>query len=253
MAKELDGKFIERATEILSFNIKGEDMSSLKYKREIQFLYSTIVFKGFNPGSTIPSLNITKINSAIEKLKTINRAGFDALYDFQPKGIGPGETLIYFLVSNAHLGGGTSAGVDAKIGGTNYEIKGAKLSGDQKYMTGFKLGGTVRVSEEVNEALSIKEALGLETKGKGQQEINASQIELIKQEEPKTWKQIEDSFKEKAYRYLSTNEVIFFNNNRSNGKLTKTAGGIIVSKKVKKTEISIETLTQGQFKPRVKV
>lgn len=251
---DLDSEFIARATKVRSFNIKGADLESTKYKAEIQHLYATYQFPDFDLEKTIKGMNVGKINKLIDQLKTIDRGNFDALYDYQPKGVGPGEALLYFLIDDAVLGGGTSAGVDVKIGGSNYEVKGANLSADKRSVYGFKLGGTVDVTNMVNKAVQYKEELGFTTAGKGKNEVNKTQMAAIKKKYPREWAKIEKEYADKAHRYFGNTPVIFFNNNRSGGgKLTKAAGNIITVKTVRKNDIEIDTITQGTIKPRVKI
>jgi len=253
----LNNEFIARATKVVSFNLKAEDFV-LKNKAEIQHLYATYIFKGFDlnrytVNGSLSSANVSKINTAIDRLKTIDRYAFDSLYDFQPKGVGPGEALLYFLHNEVTLGGGTSAGVDAKIGGSSYEIKGVQLTGDGREMYGFRLGGTVDVSKEVNELLKYSRLLGHVTKGYGKAEVNATQLKEIRSAYSKEYKSIIDSYSKKAYTYLAKNPVIYFKNNRSAGKLTRDSGGIITVKKPLQRDVTINVVTQGGITPRVLV
>lgn len=250
---ELDADFIQRATQVTSFNIRGSDFESLKYKNEIQHLYATYMFKGFDLSKTIQGMDVKKVNTLIDHLKTIDRVAFNNLYDFQPKGVGPGECLLYFLIDDAVLGGGTSAGVDMKIGSKFFEVKGAQLSGDKKFVTGFKLGGTVDLTDMVNKAVQMKESLGFTTAGKGKNEVNKTQIDEIKKKYPKEWKEIEKEYATKAYKYFGNIPVIFFNNNRTGAKLTTAAGYVIKADPVKKDDIMIDVITQGTIKPKIKV
>ena len=252
--KDLDAEFIARATKITSFNLRGADFESLAHKAEIQHIIHTHWFPKFRLGDTMKGLNMGKLNSAIDTLKKIDRFYFDKLYDWQPKGVGPGEVLLYFLIDDAVLGGGSSAGVDVKIGGKNYEVKAANLTGDKKAVYGFRLGGTVNVSQEVRKAIQMKEELGFTTKGKGQGEVNKTQIEAIKKKYPKEWESIRKSYVDKAYKYFAGQNVIFFNNNRgTGGKLTTAAGNIAAVKTVSKNDIEIDVITQNSIKPRVKI
>ena len=102
--------------------------------------------------------------------------------------------------------------------------------------------------------VKLKKQLGFETKGKGQNEVNKTQLAAIQQKFPRDYKRAVDSYVTKAYRYLSANPVIFFNNNRSTGgRLTGAAGNLIAVKNVKKTDVMIDVVTQGGIKPKVKL
>lgn len=253
LISNLDADFIQRATRVTSFNLRGEDLSTLKYKAEIQHLYATYVFKGFDLSKTLKSFDANKLNGLINELKNINRQGFNDLFDFQPKGVGPGEALLYFLIDNAKLGGGTSAGMDIFVGGKPYEVKGANITADKKFAYGFKLGGTVDLTEAVNTAVTFKEKLGFSTAGKGKNEVNKEQIDAIRKEHPKEWKKIEAEYAKKALAYFGNIPIVFFNNNRSGAKLTQAAGGIATAKVVKLADIQIERITQGTIKPIIRL
>ncbi len=55
---ELDADFIARATQVTSFNIRGADFESLKYKNEIQHLSAPYMLKGFALSKTITSKDL---------------------------------------------------------------------------------------------------------------------------------------------------------------------------------------------------
>ena len=48
--------------------------------------------------------------------------GFSSIYKYNIKGVGPGEVMLYFLLNNGHLGGGSSAGVDIVDAAGSFEV-----------------------------------------------------------------------------------------------------------------------------------
>ena len=44
----LNPDFLKRAQKVTSFNLRGSDFESLKYKAEIQYLFRTFFFPKFN-------------------------------------------------------------------------------------------------------------------------------------------------------------------------------------------------------------
>jgi len=252
---KLDVEFMQKAEKVTSFNIPASDFTHLKFKNEIQFLFKKHFFPKFDLKETLSgqAINAREVNRLIDKLKAYDFNAFNGLHFYNLKGVGPGEATLFFLYDHAHLGGGTSAGVDLVCGPNKYEIKAAKLDKDGKFVSGFKLGGTVPLGDLVDEAVSYKNAMGFQTAGKGQSEVNKTQMEAIKKEYPKQWERIEKEYAKRAYQYFENDNVIFMNNNNSNGRLTRAAGGIITVKRVKQSDIGLDVITQGTMKPKVKV
>ena len=95
--------------------------------------------------------------------------------------------------------------------------------------------------------------MGFTTLGKGQSEVNKTQMEAIAKEYPKQWKRITEEYAKRAFGYFENDNVIFMNNNNSNGRLTRAAGGVITVKRVKQADIGLDVITQGTMKPKVRV
>ena len=252
---KLDTEFIRKAEKVTSFNIAAADFTHLKFKNEIQHLFQKHFFPGFDLSTASDSTSITArdANRLIDKLRTMDFSAFNNLHFYNLKGVGPGEATLFFLYNKAHLGGGTSAGVDLVCGSNKYEIKAAKLDKDGQFVSGFKLGGTVPLGDLVDEAVSYKNAMGFTTAGKGQSEVNKTQMEAIAKEYPKQWERITKEYAKRAFQYFENDNVIFMNNNNSNGRLTRAAGGVITVKRVKQADIGLDVITQGTMKPKVTV
>ncbi len=251
---DLDVDFLNRAQKVTSFNLQTADLESLKYKSEIQHLFHRHFFPKFDLGKTISGdIKMNSANKIIKQLKSIDKAAFNKLHFYNLKGVGPGEATLFFICDKAVLGGGASAGVDVIIAGNKYEVKAAQYSKATNTVYGFKLGGTVPLGDMVTKATALKNKLGMVTKGKGQNEVNKSQIEAIRKKFPREWKAIEAQYGRVAYKYFGTTPVIFMNNNGSGGRLTSDGGEIIAIKKIKQSDIQIDVITQGTIKPRVKI
>lgn len=261
---DLDVNFLNRAQRVTSFNLKTSDFESLQYKAEIQHLFQRHFFPKFDLNLTMKGQpNVRKLNAAIEKLKKESFINYNRLHFYNLKGVGPGEATLYFLLDDAHLGGGGSAGVDLVCAGQKYEIKASLLSKDGT-VSGFKLGGTAPVGNLVSKLVEYKKQLGFTTKGKGENEVNGTQMAAIKKSFPREYAKLEAEYGRIAGRYFGNVPVIFINNNSSNKvdpedtaektrQLSSAAGGVIAIKKVTAKDIKMQVATQGTLKPMVKI
>lgn len=242
MDKQLDREFIDRALHVTSFNLTAKDFESTKYKKEIQFLFGTHFFPKFDMTYTVDKVDKVQLNAAIKKLKSESAAKFSALHSYNLKGIGPGEATLYFLINNARLGGGGSAGLDLVVGSNGYEVKAVTVTSDG-YASNFKLGGTFDTSDIINQIRELKKKVG----GTGA-EVNQSEIKVIKSKFPKEYAAIEKKYIETAYEsYFKHHPIIFIYNTGPN------LGLIAAVKTVKKEDIQLERVTSGVIKPRVKL
>jgi len=260
---ELDMNFLNRAQKVTSFNLKPQDFQSTKYKAEIQHLFGRTFFPNFDLSQTIKGQpDVRKLNTLIEQLKKESFRNYNRLHFYNLKGVGPGEATLYFLMDDADLGGGGSAGVDLVVGGSKYEVKACLVSRDGS-LSGFKLGGTAPVGPIVTKLVEYKEQLGFKTAGKGQNEVNSSQMAAIQKKFPREYAKLEADYGRIAGRYFGSVPVIFINNNASNKVdpedtaektrlLTSTAGNIVAISKVEPKHIKMQVATQGTLKPMIK-
>tara|TARA_B100000085_G_scaffold73866_1_gene66357 strand:+ start:168 stop:1010 length:843 start_codon:yes stop_codon:yes gene_type:complete len=260
---DLDMNFLNRAQKVTSFNLKTTDFESTKYKAEIQHLFSRTFFPNFDLSQTIKGPpTIRQLNKLIDQLKKESMRNYNRLHFYNLKGVGPGEATLYFLMDDAHLGGGGSAGVDLVVGGSKYEVKACLVSQDGS-LSGFKLGGTAPVGPIVTKLVEYKEQLGFKTAGKGQNEVNGSQMAAIQKKYPREYAKLEADYGRIAGRYFGNIPVIFINNNSSNKVdpedsaektrlLTGTAGNIVAISKVLPKHIKMQVATQGTLKPKIK-
>src|SRR5210317_953527 len=242
MVDELDRNFIKRAMKVTSFNLSTKDFESLTNKKEIQYLFGTHFFPKFDFKFTLNDVNMSKLNKAIEMLKSENRANFESLHKYNLKGVGPGEATLYFLINNGKLGGGSSAGVDLVVNGKGYEVKAVSVSSD-RYASNFKLGATFSTSNLISELQALKKQTGM-----ARSEVNGTDIKNIQRKIPGAFEKIEKKYQEVAYNnYFKNHEIIFIYNT---GPKT---GSIASIKKVQKSDIQLERVTSGVIKPRVKL
>ena len=273
--KRLDKKFLKRATSVKNFDLRASDFQTLKYKKEIQHLYATYWFRGdpegipaFDLSKTQKGFNMDALNKQIGWLKKNNRKYFNMLYSQTPKGVGPGELLFYFLIDDAVVGGGASAGADViLVGGKEYELKASQVSGDGKSVYHFKLGGTQDLSKIQAQAKKLfddakkRGIKGLETKGKGELELGPGKINILRKEYPKEWSKIEKDYAIVASKYFGKQNIVFLKNNNETvadveGNKRKMPVGTIAAVKmggVKASDISIDSFTSGTVKPRVNI
>ena len=260
---DLDVDFLNRAQRVTSFNLRTSDFESTQYKGEIQHLFHRTFFPNFNLANTLKGQpTVAKLNRLIGQLKRESFINYNRLHFYNLKGVGPGEATLYFLLDDAHLGGGGSAGVDLVVSGTNYEVKACLVSRDGA-LSGFKLGGTAPVGNLVSELVKYKKELGLKTQGKGENEVSISQMAAIKNAYPSQYAKMEAEYGRIAGRYFGDVPVIFMNNNSSNKidpedtaqktrQLSTTAGGVVAIRRVRSSHIKMQVASQGTLKPVIK-
>lgn len=243
MAK-LNLDFIKRAEQVTSFNINAADFQTLDHKKELQHLFNKHFFPNFDLSKTIKSVDQSQLNKLIVLLKSEDSAMFAKLHAYNLKGVGPGEATLFFLIDTARLGGGSSAGVDLLVGGTNYEVKAVKVSAD-RVASDFKLGGTVPLADIMTDLNKLRESLKL---GGSRTEISGSITETMRTKDPKRFDDIEKKYAALAYEYFKAHEVIFINNGSGSN-----LGRIEAVKKISKKDIMIERVTSGTVKPKVQL
>ena len=238
----LDMDFIRRAEKVTAFNIVTKDFETLKFKKEIQYLINKNWFPEFDLKNTMNGVSKDRLNTIIQSLRGSNKSNFLKLHKYPLKGIGPGEATLFFLIDDAKLGGGGSAGVDLIVGSNKYEIKAVDITSDG-YATNFKLGATFSTADIIRELQDLKKQTG----GAGS-EVNKSELEAIRKKFPGDLARIEKDYIDRSYNnYFKNHDIIFIRN--STGKI----GDIEAIKKVEKKEISLERVTSGVIKPKVKI
>ena len=69
---DLDSEFLKKAMKLTNFNLSPTDFQSLKYKKEIQFLFRTHFFPDFDLDDCLDQVDINKLNNIVAKLKKID-------------------------------------------------------------------------------------------------------------------------------------------------------------------------------------
>jgi hypothetical protein len=243
---DLDLEFLRRAERVTSFNISTKDFETLSYKKEIQHLINKHFFPKFDLSKTFSNVDKNRLNKIISELKAEDFRMFSRLHNYNLKGVGPGEATLFFLIDNAHLGGGSSAGVDLVVGSKKYEVKAVQVN-RQNVASDFKLGGTVNLSDIMQDMIKLSSESGVSS---SRTEIKKTSIEKLRNDPKyrKKFEEIERKYQERAYQYFKDHEVIFINNSK-----TKKMGDIESIKKVKREDIMIERLTSGTIKPMVQL
>lgn len=248
----MDLSFIKRAEVITAFNITGNDFQSEKYKAEIQYLFKKHFFPEFDLTKTAKTLDEAKVNSLVRELRQKYKQSFLRLLKYTPKGVGPGEVMMYFLVDDLTLGGGASAGLDLGSGGKGYEMKACNLTQDG-FFQDFKIGGTVDITKPLAAAVAIKREM-LEEKVKGLRgkptEIAKGDMAVIKSSNWSTrWEaEVEKPYKATVYNdYFKTHPVVFAINSTP-----KAMQGQIFVREIRKDSIEIHQVTSGTIKPKIR-
>lgn len=247
MAAELDlnFEFIRKAEKVVSFNLVERDFMSTKYKKEIRYLYIKNFFPNFDTTLFTKQVNIDKLNKAIDALKREDLNKFRDLVGFTPRGIGPGEVMLYLLIDDAYLGGSSSAGVDIMVGTQKFEVKAAEIS-KNKTAYNFKLGGTVPLADIIVKLNDLGDKFNFDV---SRTTITGTTLDRMRAQIGAEYDKIENLYKEVAYNnYFKDHEVIFINNNNSS-----QFGRVEAIKQVQKADITIERVTSGTIKPRVKL
>lgn len=241
---ELDMEFIRRAMKVTSFNLAAKDFESIKHKKEIQHLFHLNFFPKFNMDLLLDRVDAKRMNTVIDRLRKENASNFENLYKYNIKGVGPGEVMLYFILNNSHLGGGSSAGLDLVVGSKGYEVKAVDYS-PQGYVNNFKVGGTFSLAEIIRGVQDLKKSSGLG----GGSEVNSGHLKEIEKKFPDEIKRYYEMYADVTYKnYFKNHEIIFLSNKRGGGY---QLGDVIAVKQVRKEDIQFERITSGTIKPRI--
>ena len=241
---QMDLKYLNKAEKVTSFNLETRDLITVNpaRKNEIRYLFLRYFFPNLKANVFIPGNTITKndFNSSVARLKTADRMMFDKMHNYKSglSGIGPGEVTMFFIYDNAYLGGGSSKGVDVKLGSKGYEVKAIEVD-SQNRAYGFFTGSAIDLSEYFAEMLKVAKSLNEPGSMQG------IPLKKIRDKAPEQYKRIEEAYADYIYKeYFKGHEIVFINNNDG------TIAGV---KEVKPKDIGIESMTQSRIKPRVQL
>lgn len=255
---DLDGDFVKKALKLKAFSITSKDIKSLKYKKEIQFVVRTTWFPSLDLGATISSTKFDKNehNKLLNKLKSIDKNNTANLIHYQMAGIGPGEFMFYFMYDNVTIGGGSSKGVDLKIGNNSAELKSIKIAGSRSkfvpagWISGFFMGGAVDTSALANKIHKEMQVQGIPKGGSGTGlEYAGSAMAELKRKAPAKYAAFEREFGQLAKTYFAKETVVFINNTSTQS----TYGEILHVGPVDPKNVKMEVITQSKIKPMVKI
>jgi len=241
----LDIKFLRSVISFPEPKIPFSYFQSLDKKKEIQFLFKMGMFPGIDHNTlamkSLSNSNLNSINAEILKLKESNK--FSSLYNYSTKtggGIGPGEVLLYYLLDNAYLAGTNTSG-DVILGGKGYEVKGTKLSRENKYY-GIQIGGTLKSNVEAKFISDVKKLYTKTYNRKAPDTLSATALRKLKSEASKDYEKIRKKFAQGAYEgYFSSHPIICVNNNKG-----KQKGTILSVKSFPVSEIDVyRTMDRG--------
>ena len=257
----LDLDFIKNASTSNTFKLDAKDFQSLKYKNEIRFLISKRWFPDLQMSDLfLSAIDLNSLNAALNTIHSANKSGFLELLQEEPKGMGPGEVLLYFLLDNAHLGGAKSKGVDLIDNGTEYEIKAAKRNATTGTLYNFKLGAVKGISKIASKIMDLKEELLKfypdmdEGEDTGVKKIHLEGfksnkfLKHIKNTKLEGWDALLIEFQKAAYQGYFKNHPIIFVGSKTASK--DEIGRIYNILDVQQKQIGM-SVTSGTIKPRV--
>lgn len=258
----LDLEYINDKSVSNAFKLEAKDLQSTQYKNEIRFLIARRYFPGLNISDiTISKItNAENLNNSLNALYNNNPNGFTELLTREISGLGPGEILLYFVLDNAVVGGGSSAGIDIIDNGSPYEVKAVNRTSDGK-LHNFKLGGTVDISSVQSKIMKLKaELLKFDQKIKEGEKtgINSDHIKGFEdrkfQKHAKglgldSWQDLQKEFQEIAYNGYFKNHPIIFIGSKSASK--SDLGRVYDIIQVTKNQVGMHQVTSSTIKPFV--
>ena len=152
------------------FSFSTSDFNEInknKYKATIRTIFYETWFPGINIKDARHkpySITVDSLNKCIKAFKAVdNSRKFDLLFDYTLKGLGAGEVLLYLIIDESYIMGGSSAAVDLTARGIEFEIKSAMFNQGSKFYYDFTFGGTI-IDDTIKDALF---ELGKNTEGSG--------------------------------------------------------------------------------------
>lgn len=236
---EQEKKYKEHILGIRKLNIpKGDFIKTNNYA--IQQLYCDYYFKNIKQSELIASgIKEYKLNSLITKIK--QSGNFNDIFDYTPSGIGPGEVMLYFLISNSELGGQRKRG-DLKVGNVTYEIKVPEISSGNKFARDVRIaggGGTESMQSVLGMLLALRKRLNLDN-------LEASKIDMMRTKAHSEFLEIEKIFAEGVEDYFKGKKVIILNGNETNrGMVVK------IFDRVTRDKVTLYRYTGNEFKANI--
>lgn len=188
---------------------------------------------------TVIGVNKEKINRVISALKKINPAGYEKLYNYKLLGGGKGEIVLYFIINDSCLRGGSQYNYDLLVNQKKYEIKDARISAG-RIASEFRASEAIVVDDLITELYKLKDDVGTNnTEG-----VGIEMIKKISRERPQLFRIVEEEYQKRAYVYFKEHKIIFLNIANKN---------IEAIENVERNEIMIDRVTLGKLKPKIKL
>lgn len=247
----MDQDFLARAQRVTSFNLTSADFESLTYKREIQSLFVKYYFPRFDLSHTLDTLDVQQFNAVVDRLRSESPEMLQALLKYPLKAKGPGEVLMFFIINPAYLAGLFSPGMDVRIDPDQYEVKAATIS--RGHATNFKLGSAVPLASLMSDIAHLYEHVNSHWPGtlpddQTETEICGSAINALRRAAPDDFACIEAAYAKASYDYyFKAHPVVVIHNTG------KRCGHIEKVGYVAQEDITIERLTNGTLKPRIRL
>lgn len=234
-----------------SFQTSDFNLTNLKYKDTIRSIFFDNWFPKIDKkGAIVDKVSMASLNRSIQLYKKANPQKFDLLYNYDLRGLGPGEVLLYLIVNDSHLGGGSSAASDLIIGSSTYEIKSSKRNVGGGFYHDFRFGKTIDDDAIKGELL----ALGKKSNLINQNITNSSSLAIpgtkMKEIADKNKEEFEDI--EKRYcsivkKYLGNTSLVVFDRNDGLIKFSEKGNSF------KENDVGIYRIATGTIEPLIRV
>jgi hypothetical protein len=254
--EDLNKDFLSKAKRSSGFSLQESDFKTDKHKKEIQYLISTEWFET-DALDFLPSFDMDSMNAFRKTLIEKNAQRYFDLYRFKVGGMGPAEALLYFSIDDSTMGGGESAGVDLRSGGSTYEVKAVVYRAYDKSVGNFRTGGTVK-GKAMDDIRNEITTLALKIDPKADPDggaITGTTIKDIINKQKMEWDAVEKKYAELVYNeYFSKELFIFINNDvQKGGRPGPKLGEILFSGSVTKDMIKISHITEGVIRPMIMI
>lgn len=244
------------------FSFLTSDFSSTnvdRYKETIRAIFYDNWFPKINKkNATINSsrINMDSLNNCIEAFRSGQDPGkFNLLYDYTLKGLGAGEVLLYLIIDNSSIGGGSSAAIDLTVDGKNFEIKSGLLTQSDGSYHDFRFGGTIN-DHDIKKALL---ELGKVTMDGGAYIVNkngivnsslaipGTKMRKIQEKNKEEFEAIEKEYSKLVKEYFGETYLVVFDRTDGSIKFLKKGRSMVEG------DIGIYRIAQGTIEPRVKL
>jgi len=233
-------EFIKRAMKVTSFNLREKDFHDDSNQEAIRYLYYQNLFEDL-PDLYVNDVDRGRLNNSIKKLKRSRY--FNDLFTYKVGDVGPGEVMLYLLVTGAGLAGQRTSG-DLTVRGKSYEIKGCKINRQDRMYVDFDLGGTVTTDDLSTEIKKLAVDNGIIT-NPNESEFPKSKMQALRQAAPGQMENIENMYRQRAGIYFSRHDAILMSTSLADRGEIYEVGTIVPQR------IGIERVTRKTLKTTI--